>query len=62
VYQRYESEGVPPEACDVNVTDWPLSMVGDRGVIAPAARAESMVTRSVEEDIVGALVEVSVTL
>ena len=53
---------MPPEACDVRVTDCPESIVGLEGVIAPAARTELTVTRSVEEDTVGGLVEVSVTL
>ncbi len=34
---------VPPEAWLVSVIDWPLSMVGDEGVIAPAAKAGFMV-------------------
>jgi hypothetical protein len=53
---------VPPEACDVNVTDWPLSIDGEEGVIAPAARTGLTVTRSVDEETVGGLVEASVTL
>ena len=53
---------MPPETCDVNVTDCPLSIVGLEGVIAPAVRTELTVTRSVEEETIGGLVEVSVTL
>jgi hypothetical protein len=53
---------VPPEACAVRVTDCPASIVGDEGVIAPAARAESTVTAAVEEKTASASVDVSVTL
>jgi hypothetical protein len=42
--------------------DWPLSIVGADGVMAPAVRVGSTVTESVAEDTVGALVEASVTV
>ena len=45
-YHWYENEGVPPDTCDVNITDWPPSMVGLGGVIAPATIAELTVTVS----------------
>jgi len=45
-YHWYENEGVPPDTCDVNTMDWPLSMVGFGGVIAPATIAELTVTVS----------------
>ena len=43
-YHWYDSEGVPPEACDVSVTFWPLSIFGALGVTAPATSAALTVT------------------
>ena len=41
--------GVPPEAWDVRVIDWPLSIVGLDGVMALATRGGLTVTVSPEE-------------
>ena len=48
-YHWYKSGGVPPDTCEVSVMDWPLSMAGFGGVIAPAAIAELTVTVSPAE-------------
>ena len=53
---------MPPEACDVRVTDCPESIVGLEGVIAPADNVGFTVTKSVEANTVGGFVEASVTL
>jgi hypothetical protein len=53
---------VPPDGFAVNVTDCPESIVSADGVMAPAVRTELTVTRLVEEETIGAFVDVSVTL
>jgi len=48
-YHLYEMEGVPPEAWDVRVIDWPASIVGADGVIAPEISAGLTATVSAGE-------------
>jgi hypothetical protein len=43
-YHWYENMEVPPDSCEVRVTDCPLSMDGAEGVIAPAERVGFTVT------------------
>jgi hypothetical protein len=40
---------VPPEGFAVNVIDWPLSIVGEDGVMIPATKAELTVTATAFE-------------
>lgn len=54
VYHAYVYGVVPPDGLAVRVMDWPLSILGEDGVIAPAARAELTVTVSVAEAAVAA--------
>ncbi len=53
---------MPPEACDVRVTDCPLSMVGLDGEICPAIGAGFTVTVSLGEQTEAGELAESVTL
>ncbi len=35
---------MPPEAAELSVIDWPLSMLGDGGIIVPAVSAKLTVS------------------
>jgi len=39
VYHWYEYGGTPPAGLELRVIVWPLSIVGEEGVMAPAERA-----------------------
>jgi hypothetical protein len=56
----YVYGAVPPEGLAVRVTDWPLSIVGPEGVIAPADGAGFTVIWAVGEVTLGAPLEESV--
>ncbi len=53
---------MPPETCDVKMIDWPVSIVGLGGVIAPAMMAELTVTVSPGEHFDTGVEAVSVAL
>jgi hypothetical protein len=49
VYHWYEYGVVPPEGLAVRVIDWPESIVGEVGVMAPADSTEFTVRESPDE-------------
>ena len=54
---------LPPDGCEVRVTDCPESIVGLAGVIAPAATAVFTVTKSATEgEVVAGEFALSVTV
>jgi hypothetical protein len=61
-YQVTVNGVAPPDHVALRVTDWPLSMTGDEGVMLPGDIRESTDTRSVREEAVGGFVELSVTV
>ena len=54
--------GVPPVACPMSVIFWPLSIVGESGVIAPAESVGLTITVSPDEHCETAKLAESVTL
>jgi hypothetical protein len=53
---------VPPEGLAAKATDWPLSMVGDDGDIAPALKATLTVTWTADEVAATGVPALSVTV